>query len=248
VALFAGEIAFSASRGATLAAFGGAAVTALVLGRSTRSKVALAAGLCVLAVACLRIGKLPDPVAPTASAAAPVSRAEARPRGVDAEQVFRLQDEIGFPAAGAYRPPVERTIFGTSGRAQAWQGALQLGADRPLAGYGFGTEDDVFVDRFYSFEAAFVENAYLGLFLQVGAVGLALFVFVLVALAWTAVQVIRGSPRVVVGPAAAAAGVLLAGALIGGTQSGLLAVGNVAAASIWLCVLQLPALGRTTSP
>jgi hypothetical protein len=38
--------------------------------------------------------------------------------------------------------------------------------------------------------------------------------------------------------------VLLAAILVSGTQSGLLSVGNIAASSIWLCVLTLPVLAR----
>jgi hypothetical protein len=248
VLLFAGEIAFSGSRGATIAGFGGALVTTLVLGRSAREKVAVAAGLCVLAVVCVEVGKIPQPVEPAAAAPAaqpPVKPSDARPRGINAQQTFRLEDEIGFPFAGAYRPPVPRTVFGTSGRAQAWDGALRQGAQRPLVGYGFGTEDRVFVDRFYSFEGGFVENSYLGLFLQVGAAGLALFVALLLTLAWCALRFVRRGPRAGLGPVAAASGVLIAAMLIGVTQSGLLSVGNIATTSIWLCVLVLPILART---
>src|SRR5262249_55577526 len=140
-------------------------------------------------------------------------------------------------------PPVPRTLLGSSGRAQAWAGALRQGAQRPVAGYGFGTENKVFVDRFYSFEGIFVENTYLGLFLQGGAAGLGLFVGLLVALGWSVLRLVR-APHVGRGPGAAAAGVLVAAILIGMTQSGLLSVGNIATTSIWLCVLALPLLAR----
>src|SRR5262249_9600038 len=126
--LFVGEIACSGSRGATIAGFGGALVTALVLGRSARGKAAGAGGPCGLAVACVEVAKIPQPVEPAAAAAAttppPAQRKDAHPRGIDAQQQFRLEDEIGFPLAGAYRPPVPRTVFGSSGRAQAWDGAI----------------------------------------------------------------------------------------------------------------------------
>ncbi len=230
--LFAGELAVSGSRGAIVAGFGGAAATALVVGRSPRAKVALVAALTILAVACFAIGKLPSPVeeAPATAATTPV----AKTRGVDAEQVFRLQDEIGFPFRGAYRPPVPRTFLGSSGRAQAWEGSLEQSEQRPVAGYGFGTENEVFVDRFYGFEGDFVENTYVGLFLQLGIAGVAVFVALLVSLARAFARARRSNP------AAAAGGALVAAVLIGMTQTGLLSVGNIAAVAIWTCVLTLP--------
>jgi len=155
---------------------------------------------------------------------------------------------MGFPSTRSYIPPAKRTVFGESGRAQAWDGALHQGDERPVAGYGFGTEDSVFADRFYSFEGGFVENTYLGLFLQLGAAGVALLVALLAALAWSAVVLVRRFPRGGIGPAAGAIGVLFAAVLIGGTQSGVLSVGNIAAASIWICVLTLPVLAREGGP
>jgi len=242
VLLFAGEIAFSGSRGALIADFAGAAATALVLGRTRGLKIATALGLCALAFVCLELGELSDPVQETSSPGAQSTTSGAD--AADAEQTFRLEDEIGFPFGGGYRPPVPRTVFGSSGRAEAWNGALHQGAERPVAGYGFGTEDAVFADRFYSFEGGFVENTYLGLFLQLGVVGVALLVALLAALAWSAAVLAHRFPRGDSGPAAAALGVLLAAILIAGTQSGVLSVGNIAATSIWLCVLTLPVLAR----
>ena len=107
-------------------------------------------------------------------------------RDANADLVLRLEDELGHPPLGGYRPPVERTLLGSSGRAQAWVGGVQQAARRPILGYGFGTEDRVFVDRFYAFEGDFVENSYIGTFLQLGAAGVALLVGLLVTLAWNA--------------------------------------------------------------
>jgi O-antigen ligase len=247
VLLFAGEIAFSGSRGAIIAAFGGAVATALALGRAPGTKLAVSAGLCALALACVALSKLPSP-AKVADNPVPQESPARATRGIDAEHVVRLEDEIGFPSSRAYIPPARRTVFGESGRAQAWDGALHQGGKRPIVGYGFGTEDSVFADRFYAFEGGFVENTYLGLFLQLGATGVALLVALLAALAWSAARLVRRSPRGGSGPAAAALGVLLAAILIGGTQSGLLSVGNIAASSIWICVLTLPVLARESLP
>ncbi len=240
VLLFAGEIAVSGSRGAVVAGFGGALLTALVLGPTVGAKLGVAAGLVVLAGVCVATSRLQHPATSAVPPAAASGGAAVVPtRGLDAERVFRLADELGHPPLGGYRPPVPRTLLGSSGRAQAWVGAAQQGARRPLLGYGFGTESRVFVDRFYAFEGGFPENSYLGTFLQLGAVGVALLVGLLLTLAWNAYGVLR---RERVGPAGAAAGVLAVAILIGLSQSGITSVGNIAVASIWVCCLTLPAL------
>ena len=243
VLLFAGEIAFSGTRGALIAAFPGAIVTAVLLAPTPRRKLLAAVGLVVLALACVALAKLPEPVQAASTPPAAPGPPAVLTKGVDAQQVFRLEDELGFPANGAYQPPVQRTILGTSGRAQAWDGAIRQAVKRPVAGYGFGTEERVFVDRFFSYESKFVENGYIALFLQLGVAGLALFAALLVTLFWSAARLVRRP-----GPAAAATGVLVAACLIELTQSGLFSVGNIAASSIWICVLTLPllALERST--
>lgn len=235
--LFAGEIAFSGTRGALIAGFGGALATALFVAPSTRHRVAAVAALVALGLVSIALAKIPSPAA--AFTTGKPAQAIVPTKGIDAQLVFRLEDEIGSSPAGGYEPPVHRTFLGSSGRVQAWDGALHQGAKRPLAGYGFGTENKVFVDRFSSFEGSFVENSYIGLFLQLGLAGVAAFFALLGALAWSAALVVRSSP-----PAAAATGVLVAACLIGMTQSGLFSVGNIAAASIWICVLTLPVLAR----
>jgi O-antigen ligase len=241
VLLFAGEIAVSGSRGAVVAGFGGALLTALVLGPTVGAKLALAAGLVVVAGVCVATSRLQHPAGAVAVTAPAGAGAVVKTRGIDANLVLRLEDELGHPPLGGYRPPVARTLLGSSGRAQAWAGAAQQAGRRPLLGYGFGTEDRVFVDRFYAFEGGFPENSYLGTFLQLGAAGVALLVGLLLTLAWNAYRVLR---RGKAGPAAAAAGVLLVAILIGVSQSGITSVGNIAVASIWVCALTLPALAE----
>ena len=240
VLLFAGEIAVSGSRGAVLAGFGGALLAALVLGPTVGAKLVLAAGLVVLAGLCVATSRFQHPAASVVARAATAGGAPAaRTRGLDADQLFRLQDELGHPPLGGYRPPVARTLLGSSGRAQAWVGAARQAAQRPVLGYGFGTENRVFVDRFYAFEGAFPENSYLGTFLQLGALGVVLLVGLLLTLGWNGYRALhRGTG----GPAAAATGVLLVAILIGLSQSGVTSVGNIAVGSIWICVLTLPAL------
>jgi hypothetical protein len=240
VLLFAGEIAVSGSRGAVLAGFGGAILTVLVLGPSLVVKLGAACALVVLALISAETSRLqPSAKLGVAAAVAAPAGKVVRTVGIDAEQAFRLEDELGHPPVGAYSPPVPRTLFGSSGRSQAWVGAIDQAVKRPVLGYGFGTENKVFVDRFFAFEGGFPENSYIGTFLQLGAAGIALLVGLLLTLARNAYRVLRRGDG---GPAAAAAGVLAVAILIGVSQSGLTSVGNIAAASIWVCVLTLPAL------
>ena len=174
--LFAGEIAVSGSRGAVIAGFGGALLTALVLGPTAqREGRRWPRGSSSSRASASATSRLQHPASAAAPAAAAGAAAAAvNTRGLNADLRLRLEDELGHPPLGGYRPPVARTLFGSSGRAQAWVGGVRQAARRPLLGYGFGTEDKVFVDRFYAFEGNFVENSYVGTFLQLGAAGVAL--------------------------------------------------------------------------
>jgi len=244
VLLFAGEIAVSGSRGALVSGFAGALVTAVVLARGRRARVVLVVVLVALAAVCAVTPKLQGHgVALTSSGPSAPARPQ-RGKAINAESVFRLQDELGHPPLGAYRPPVPRTFLGSSGRAQAWVGALHQGAQRPSLGYGYGTEDKVFVDRYYAFEGGYVENTYIGLFLQLGVVGVAVFLALLALLAWSGAKILRRGLPAAVGPGAAALGVLAASVLVGMTQTGVLTVGNLAATSMWFAMLVLPRLAQ----
>lgn len=150
----------------------------------------------------------------------------------------RPEDEIGHPAFG------QAASVAGSGRLAAWRGTLAWQVrDRPILGYGFGTESQVFVDRWYYFEGALPEDSYLGLLLELGVVGLLAF------LAVVAVPVVFGlrafarrrrtEDLVVVG-----LGVVVAGLLLMLAQSFVYSVGNVATLSFW-CILSLLAVART---
>jgi O-antigen ligase len=243
--LMAGEVSVSGSRGALIAGTAGAIVVAVALGGTWRRRGILVAAMLVLAAACVGANKLQGSPAPVVATGATGGGQVQRTRGIDGETVFRLEDELGHPALGAYRPPVPRTFLGSSGRAQAWVGAFKQGAQRPVDGYGFGMEEKVFVDRFYAFEGGFVENSYLSMFLQLGAIGVAAFIGLILFLGRDGLRACRASSIETRAPAAAAAGALLAGVTVGMTQSGLLAVGNIASVGLWLSVLCLPTLART---
>jgi hypothetical protein len=150
----------------------------------------------------------------------------------DAQVVLPLQDEIGFPTPG--QPQRVRNLWDSSGRADAWRGAIDQAKQRPLLGFGFGTEELAFVDRYFAHYSDRVENAYLGTLLQLGVAGLMTLLAllgVLLAGAWRAVRDSSGPTRSVAG---AAAGVVVAGVVLAFGQSYLTSVGNPATAPFWL--------------
>src|SRR6185437_13011608 len=118
-----------------------------------------------------------------------------------------------------------------SGRLDAWRGALHEAARRPVAGHGFGTEQDVFVDRYYRFVGGLPEDSYLGLALQLGVVGLLALLALVAALVAPGLRALRG-PRPDL--AAAGLGVLAAGLAIAVVQSYLYSVGNIATSTLWI--------------
>src|SRR5919206_243449 len=93
----------------------------------------------------------------------------------NAERVLPLEDEQGRPGVGRRARPFRRRFLDVNGRLRPVLGAFGEGAQRPVAGYGFGMESRAFVDRYYGFYSAVAENSYAGLFLQLGAAGLGLF-------------------------------------------------------------------------
>jgi hypothetical protein len=253
LALVVGSIVASGSRGALLAAFGGLVVYGVLRERGiARRLVAGAAALAALAVAAALM-RIPDPLAPGATSRRGLipptfeeSPIKAKAPYGDANLLLRMQDDVGHPGFGVPVEDQRRTLLGSSGRSEAWAGALDQGAERPLAGHGFGTEDKVFVDRYVGFNSNLPENSYLGLFLQLGAAGLVLFGAVVAAIALAvraAVIPKRASgsePQAAFGPAqrhlvAACAGAFAGGLVLALFQSYVYAAGNNATAALWIC-------------
>lgn len=237
VALFAGSIAGSGSRGALFAAAAGSAVAVLFAvrepGRRWAALVAVAAAAAVAGV----LQSLPQASSPAPAPAASAPRPNpAPPRYLDAERVFPLDDDVGRPLPAGGEPTVSRSFLGTSGRAEAWRGAIRQAAGRPVLGFGFGTEARVFVDRYHGFFGGLPEDSYIGIALQLGALGL------LTLLGLVAVPVAAGARALVsrVQPwSAACAGVVAAGLTIAVVQSYLYSVGNVGTATFWIAAFLL---------
>jgi hypothetical protein len=136
--------------------------------------------------------------------------------------------QIGFERGPGTFQPAQTGIFRGSGRVQVWKGALDEIEKRPFLGFGFGLEEQVFVDRYYAFEGSRPENAYLGWLLQLGLVGTILFAALGAALVVVGLRRSRSAER------AALAGAVLAGFAVSVMQSWVYSVGNLATLPFWV--------------
>jgi O-antigen ligase len=232
--LLFGELVAADSRGAYVAAAVGlAAVVALAPGR-VQTRLATGAGIAAVFLAGIALGQLGETAreltAPAATTSVDGGLAAAYP---DLACVGLPPDDVGQPPCGQTDIGVDRSSVASSGRTDAWRGALGQALQRPLLGYGFGTEDEVFIERYTFFQGDYVENSYLGMLLQLGAAGLAALVAVLVA-AGLAVRQIVALEQEARAPAAACASVALTGAVLGLYQSFLYSAGNIGAGTVWV--------------
>lgn len=136
--------------------------------------------------------------------------------------------EVGHPAVYENKPIMS---YG-SGRVFAWLWAIRQGLEAPLLGYGFGTESTVFVDRLYVFDGSYTENSFVGMFLQLGLIGVILLLLPLLLVARVLPRALgrEREDRLIV---AAAAAVVLGGFVVAFFQSYLYSVGNVATLTFW---------------
>jgi O-antigen ligase len=149
--------------------------------------------------------------------------------------ITRIPQAKPAPPSKPGTPVIRRTFFTSSGRRAAWSGAIHQAEKRPVAGYGFGTEARVFVDRYANFESDLVENAYIGAALQLGIVGLVLFVAVAVVALGPFARAPSG------GIEAACAGVAAAALVVAVTQSYFFSVGNIGTLTAWVSLFLLAA-------
>jgi O-antigen ligase len=224
------EIGLSGSRGALAAVLVGGVTFALIQAGTPARRLLGVAGAFALCAVTLAVGQIPQ----RAAASAPISHVTASPAAAALlfPSVFggcRQEDEIGRPRVGQRGPNFKRSIFGTSGRGQAWKTAVSEWRERPIAGYGFGTEDKVFLACSYVFQGARPENSYLGLLLQLGGVGLAVFAALGIAVALALARAPRTAAL------AATAGAFAASLALAVGQSYVYSVGNIATFGFWLC-------------
>ena len=236
--LLGGSLVASGSRGAIIAAYAGC--VAYLLAVLPRRRLAVAAITTVAFVAAIGATQLPQP----SETDPPLYETFGRTPKLSDRDInggLPLESEFGFPGENVETGDT-RTLFFSSGRLQAWEMAARQGFGRPLAGYGFGTEDATFVDRSYLFVSEAVENSYIGAFLQLGVVGVALLVTALVLplLAWYRARSALDAESAE--NAAACAGVVVAGIVLAVPQSYLTAVGSPPTAPFWITFFLLAAL------
>jgi O-antigen ligase len=235
--LFVGTIAASGSRGGIVASLAGGVLLSLVYPAPLRRRVAAALVVVVAMAAGTAVSQIPKPLPLTVTTTSPTGKKTTvtpvlpplgAPVGVGEQQYGgRLQDEVDRFQTGP------RSLFQTSGRLEAWRGAVGQADARPALGYGFGTESMVFLDRFYAFNGQYVENSFIGVYLQLGAVGLISFLALLAVAAVAGVRAIRAADADSPGPALAA--VVATGIVLMLVQSYAYSVGNVVTVAFWVC-------------
>ena len=221
--LLFGELVATGSRASLAAALVALLVLVAFVPRAVAARVGAAAALTMIFAA----GAVASHVAKPASVAPSQPQPPPGRLENDAERVLPLDAEIGLPKGRASIR--HRGLFSSSGRFEAWRGAIRQGDARPVVGYGFGTESRVFVDRYYGFDSTVAENAYVGLYLQLGLVGLVSFAAIIAGAlvgAWRA-----RSDVTLVAIAVVAGGLALA---IG--QSFLYSVGATGTLPFWFAV------------
>ncbi len=233
LAVCVGTIVASGSRGALAAAAVGALV--VVLAATGRRRLVAAAIVVAVAGAGAWIGTLPKAAATNPTPPAVHAGPAAKPGYLNAELSYPLSADIGQPLPGGGQPPVTRSFFGSSGRVDAWRGALHEVGRRPVVGHGFGTEQAVFVDRYYRFVGGLPEDSYIGLALQLGIVGVLALLALAAVLARAGLRALKTQRPL----AAAGLGVLAAGLVAAIVQSYLYSVGNIAVAAFWIPVFLL---------
>jgi O-antigen ligase len=239
--VFAAEIIASGSRSAVggvcaaLLVFAASAPVARRRRRATLLAASLLAGAALVGgvVAMVALTALPAP-APQSSPT-PLSKPAPLPRPI----LPSLEDELGGIPSGP------RTLFGNDGRSQALSEAIDQAGQRPALGWGFGTEERVFVDRLAQFHAARPENSYVGLYLQLGALGVALFLALAAVLVEATVKARSAAPSVRIAVAGCAAAVAAGYGLAVG-QSFVYSVGNVATVSVWCAAFLLAGLASAS--
>jgi hypothetical protein len=152
------------------------------------------------------------------------------PRGPAMQPLPGRADEIGQPLLSR-----QGTSTIGSGRVAAWIGTLKDSVlQRPLLGYGFGTEERVFVDRWYDFQGGTPENSTIGLLLQVGIVGLLLVVALASFVAIGALRGLRSATNEQRSAGRVGLGVLAAALVLTFFQAYVYSVGNVATLTVWV--------------
>ena len=127
-------------------------------------------------------------------------------------------------------------------RTDKWRLGLKYFMERPLQGFGFGTEDQLFAyhdvnPQDYQLSGAYMHNSYLGLSLQVGIVGAALFYVPLASLLFYELLTARETHRKPL--LSALLSVVITCMVAGMFSSDLYSMGNAKSFVFWISVMLL---------
>lgn len=245
---FIAEIVASGSRGGLVAGFLALLVVPTLGPGPRRRRVGAATAVLVTLVIAAWAMTIPHALTASASAVTPTPSAATASRGIDAETVIPLREEIGGPWWSHASGAIHRTLFSTGTRTRAWRGAIEQALGRPVAGFGFGAEQPAFVNRYYGFHSDNPENGYIGLFIQFGLAGLLCFLTVVVLCLAPAVRRSLGAGALRDGWVPAAAGAASAGLFLGMSQSYFHAAGNIVFLAFWVALLLASVAGISPSP
>ena len=234
---FVAELAASGSRGALVGGFLALLVVAVLAPGSRRRRTGVVLAVVALLAATTWTMTIPHALRVSAGAAQGRLPTASPSRPINAELAIPLSGEIGGPWWLHTSGVVQRAFFSSSTRVRAWRGAIEQGFARPIAGYGFGTGESAFANRYSGFHSDLPENSYIGVLLQVGLAGLALFLAaVALCLAPGVRACIRGrgerDRRL-----PATLGAATAALLLGVSQSYFHAAGSIAFLTLWLTLL-----------
>jgi hypothetical protein len=246
--LLLASIIAAESRGGLIAGVAGLATVSLAAVRPARRLIASLAVLAVVLVGGIELRVATDPGQAAFVSIQPPAPVGAKRNG----RVIRLPTrtyELPGEETEIGNPLLSRTAASVagSGRVSEWKGVLKQVKERPLLGYGFGTEERVFVDRWYYFQGGTAENSYLGLLLQLGGLGELMVCGIGLALLVMAVRTLCAR-TIARGEIGAEAGVLVAAACLMMIQSYIYSVGNIASGTVWVALFLLGAnvLGGST--
>ncbi len=227
--LFVGSMIASGSRGSLIAAFAGVGVVVALVPVHARTRLVLGAAVVAAAAASLGIALVPKSAGaawkPPHVTTSPAPGSHPNPGYTNVEGSFPLDSDIGTLLINS--KPTSRRLFGLTGRGEAWRGAIYLGNERPVAGYGFGSESLVFVDRWADFVGGLPENSYIGMYLQLGIAGVLALLGLAAAIVLAALR--RRERWSVAGPL----GALTAGLILAFVQSYIYSVGDIATVALW---------------
>lgn len=237
--LLDGSIVGSGSRDPLVGGFVAALLVALLL--PARRTLTVGALVALLAVS-VGLGTIPKPLSTNQPKKAVSNQPTAAPGYFNAELVFPLEGDLGRSLPGESPKERPHSLLGSSGRVDAWRGALHQFALRPVSGHGFGTEGTVFVNRYFFFAGNLPENSYIGLLLQLGVAGLISFLAAVALWLLDGVRAWRSASADARLALAASAAAVVSGVVMAVVQSYVYSAGNVATLSFWLAGVLLVAV------